>query len=116
MIYGEVCKGQGKLVILISCYRVEHSQFFQLLVPERRFELLHLAALAPETSASTNSAIRATTYWLTATILNKIFLRILPKIRLLDFLVRSMSFKVRIILLENQTFGIVLFVFRRCVP
>ena len=30
-----------------------------MLVPERRLELLHLAARVPETRASTNSAIRA---------------------------------------------------------
>ena len=39
-----------------------------LFVPERRLELLHLAARVPETRASTNSAIRALWYAQTGTL------------------------------------------------
>ena len=72
-------------------------------MPERRFELLHLAALVPETSASTSFAIRALRYAPTK-IKSKLFFVRKPKIRLLDLFVQGMTLHIRIVLLQDKTF------------
>ena len=72
-------------------------------MPERRLELLHLAARVPETRASTNSAIRACV------------MPVPDSDELLDLFVQGMPLQVWIVLFQDQALSGVLFVFRCCV-
>ena len=77
-----------------------HIAWEDCCVPERRLELLHLAARVPETRASTNSAIRALRYAQTST----------EKI-LFDLLVQGMTLHIGVILLQDKTFCGIFLVF-----
>ena len=87
--------------LMICCWAYSRLyRLWRLFVPERRLELLHLAARVPETRASTNSAIRAFRHAQTS----------IKKI-LLDLLVQGMTLHVGIVLLQDKTFCGIFLVF-----